>query len=248
MADEQLVFVYGTLKEGGPLHPVLQRHGGQFIGEGSILGDKFVMVTLGNFPGIIEVEEGTGTEIHGELWLVNTECVESMDSVEGCPTHFKRERQDIWLPLNDNYFPAWVYRYNAAYDDSWHDSIIDDGVWPVSYGIDGFDYFGEAEESEEDRQFDSWPACETQEENPCSLADAEFDVDQGIYLVSDYGEMTGPYVDIGEALRAFTHNHDKFTGDDCVTVGFRMVRKNLSELSKQDIARNTYPPLKPSSC
>lgn len=94
--ERQLVFVYGTLRQGQPNHPWLA--GANPEGEGELPGA--VLHDLGPFPMAVE---GPG-RIHGEVYAVSARCLADLDRLEGHPRLYERQL----LRLADGR-RAWVY-------------------------------------------------------------------------------------------------------------------------------------------
>ena len=96
------VFVYGSLKQGHGNNRFLSNS--NFIGKGITLDDDFKMISLGGFPGIID----GNNRIVGELYEIDDEVFQSIDSLEGNGHFYKRELVDIMLLDGKNY-KAWIY-------------------------------------------------------------------------------------------------------------------------------------------
>lgn len=77
--SHQLVFVYGTLKRGHQRSHALA--GQTFIGPASTAAD-YRMFDLGDYPGLIEVEPGTGDQVQGEIYRVDQGCLRQLDQIE----------------------------------------------------------------------------------------------------------------------------------------------------------------------
>src|SRR5688572_8924061 len=88
-ADPALLFAYGTLMRGYPLHRVLAR-GAAFVGEGHVRG---TLLDLGRYPGLVA---GSG-RVAGELYrLERPELLPVLDREEGY--NFERRRGAVTLP------------------------------------------------------------------------------------------------------------------------------------------------------
>lgn len=74
-----LVFVYGTLKQGGSNHRHLA--GQQFLGEARTI-PGYQLYALGDYPGMVLTPKGT-REIKGEVWKVDATCLAQLDLLEG---------------------------------------------------------------------------------------------------------------------------------------------------------------------
>ena len=69
------LFVYGTLRRGGPAEAMLANC--RFLGEAQISGSLY---HLGRYPAL--VLDGRGV-VHGELWMCSTETLSRLDTYEG---------------------------------------------------------------------------------------------------------------------------------------------------------------------
>ena len=87
-----ILFVYGTLKRGCCRHRVLA--GQQFLREAETV-PHYRMVNVGTYPGLL-VAQGEGRSIRGELWSVDSQCLASLDIVEGVDEGLY-ERREIQL-------------------------------------------------------------------------------------------------------------------------------------------------------
>ena len=83
--EETLVFVYGSLKFGYGNDHILDDS--KFVGE-FVTDDDYTMYDLGAFPAILKDGD---TAIHGELYNVNSDVLNSLDALEGVPTFYHRE-------------------------------------------------------------------------------------------------------------------------------------------------------------
>ena len=99
MAD--LLFVYGTLMRGLPLHRLLQA-GARYVGAGKVRDQLF---DLGAYPAAIPDPSGT---VHGELYRVEAPALwAALDSVEGPQYH----RGEATVAIRDETVTACVYWY-----------------------------------------------------------------------------------------------------------------------------------------
>src|SRR5262249_30668809 len=95
-----LLFAYGTLMRGYPLHRAL-RSGATFLGEATARGD---LLDLGRYPGMID---GAG-RVRGEIYqLDDPELLPVLDREEGY--NFERRRAIVTL-ANGRRARVWVYR------------------------------------------------------------------------------------------------------------------------------------------
>ena len=102
---KEYLFVYGTLRG---------RALGKFIGKGKTL-DKFEMYDCG-FPYIIPSEKGS--QIVGEVYLVDQETLKELDYYEGVETGlYKRAKFKIILNEGKT-ITAWLYFRNSPLEKS----------------------------------------------------------------------------------------------------------------------------------
>jgi gamma-glutamylaminecyclotransferase len=82
------LFVYGTLKRGGPANRWLA--GQRFLGE-AVTEPKYRLYDLGSYPGLVR-DEANGLAVKGELWEVDDACLAGLDDFEDAPKLYARER------------------------------------------------------------------------------------------------------------------------------------------------------------
>lgn len=75
---KQRIFVYGTLKRGGPYSRYMA--GQDFIAEAKT-GPGFYLADCGGYPGMFPVGS-EGRSILGEVWDVNEKCLAALDVLE----------------------------------------------------------------------------------------------------------------------------------------------------------------------
>ena len=93
------VFVYGTLKRGQQFNHALADQ--TFIGEATTTSD-YRMYNLGDYPGLKEVDPGSGVQVHGEIYRVNQTCLGQLDEIEAVDQGLY-ERHEVRLnPLNEH--------------------------------------------------------------------------------------------------------------------------------------------------
>lgn len=111
------VFVYGTLmKKGSASHYMRDA---DFLGEASLPG--YAMYDLGWYPGILPAKDST---VHGEVYLVSGEMLQSMDHYEG--EGFLYIRQSVPVVGADGYEEAQAYVYLRPVDEA---QRIHSGRW-----------------------------------------------------------------------------------------------------------------------
>jgi gamma-glutamylcyclotransferase (GGCT)/AIG2-like uncharacterized protein YtfP len=81
-----LFFFYGTLKKGQCRNGVLSEQ--EYIGPAKTK-PNYLMYNCGSFPALVEVAEGEGKEIEGELWRVKDSLIPVLDRIEGAPWLYK---------------------------------------------------------------------------------------------------------------------------------------------------------------
>ena len=113
---KNLVFVYGTLMTGNPLHGALGDS--EFVGEASVYGTLF---DTGHYPALTPPVRA-GDRVRGEVYDVDDATLAVLDRCEGVNARhperglYKRvERMAVvwlgWCPL------VWVYEYARPVDD-----------------------------------------------------------------------------------------------------------------------------------
>lgn len=105
--NNNLVFVYGTLKKGYGNHSVIKAAGGEFV-KTFTTKPIYTMISLGGFPGVIE--KGN-TAISGEIYRVNN--MKPLDNLEGYPKFYNRIRIEAegspWMYVLDNSYSEQGY-------------------------------------------------------------------------------------------------------------------------------------------
>lgn len=94
-----LVFVYGTLKRGHQRSHVLD--GQTFIGEAATTAD-YRMYNLGDYPGLKEVDPGSGVQVQGEIYQVDQACLRQLDQIEAVDQGLYERREVRLSPLKDS--------------------------------------------------------------------------------------------------------------------------------------------------
>jgi len=221
--DKQIpIFVYGTLKRGYPLNGHMTNIGATFCSRAKILDKSYVMRNLGSYPALQSVAEGSGHTIKGELWLTDVEGIQHLDKVESCPNLYQRRTVTVWD--GEHSIDAVVYYIPGEGNYDWLNrcSVIESGLW-----------------EEQQAEYDCSDYEITEEEE----VSTDFEVEQGIYIINDWGEHYGPFDSITEAcqeLKAIVRQMGVAT--NTLTVGFRMTRTNLTADELADIDNMTFPP------
>ena len=101
-----LVFVYGSLKKGFGNHRLLENS--KYIAKGGTVSEGFDMGSCGGFPG---VTSGGEYRIYGELYEVDDDTFERLDTLEGNGHFYEREEIDIMSISQPaaRVYKAWIY-------------------------------------------------------------------------------------------------------------------------------------------
>ena len=99
----QLVAVYGTLKQGFGNHRLLTD--ATFIGEGHTK-EKYRLCVNG-LPYMLKGEHSDGNNVIVELYDCNPLEMYNLDILEGHPRFYKRKKVDI--SVGENTYSAWAY-------------------------------------------------------------------------------------------------------------------------------------------
>ncbi len=121
------VFVYGTLMRGFRNHCLLE--GATFVGK-AITAPNYLLYDSGPYPCLIEVGEGKGRRIQGEIYTINKAILSKLDHLEGVPHLYKRKKAKARMADKKGEFSLepFVYVYNRSVE-----SFLDCGTsWPRS--------------------------------------------------------------------------------------------------------------------
>ena len=114
------IFVYGTLKRGGRLHPAI-KDSIFSVTEGTTSGQ---LLNVGSFPGMITGDR----KIKGELFEVDPEVLPTLDYIEGYQgpgKHNLYEREVVSVETENGNVEAYCYKwggghgYPTVYEDEW---------------------------------------------------------------------------------------------------------------------------------
>lgn len=123
-SNAELVFVYGTLRRGGSNH--FRMANAQFVSTGTIRGR---MYRIDWYPGLILDE--AGDEIHGEVYTVDTEELQTLDIFEGVSageyegSEYRRVQTTV-VQQDSMILTAWVWEWLGRVDES---QKVSDGDW-----------------------------------------------------------------------------------------------------------------------
>jgi gamma-glutamylaminecyclotransferase len=101
MQDNELFFVYGTLMSPYNNNRLLVNE--ELLGT-AITKNKYTMMA-GGIPYVFKTPETC--QIHGELWSVKESAIPNLDSLEGHPRWYKREKIEVLF--NNKIVLAWLY-------------------------------------------------------------------------------------------------------------------------------------------
>ena len=98
---QQLIFVYGTLKQGEPNHYLLA--------ESELLGvyetpPIYALYDFGTHPGLVEGSDA----IVGEVYRISDEVLAKLDIFEDVPIEYRRET------IETSFGEAWIYHYQGT--------------------------------------------------------------------------------------------------------------------------------------
>lgn len=103
-----LFFTYGTLKDGGKYHHILQQS--EKIGRATMLVPYPLVVA--DYPCLLDQPE-EGYHVRGEVYRVmDPSCWEQLDELEDHPVEYKRRLELI--DLNGSSVQAWTYFYQLT--------------------------------------------------------------------------------------------------------------------------------------
>ncbi len=243
------VFLYDNLRVGGDSHYKIKGRA-TLLSMGKMLSKQHVMI-VGNgadrfkWPAVVECP-GRGTYIDGEIYEVDDVVFEELKHFYGVPHYYNYDPVTVWtantssqavifhlpvatLPKATDYEVVIEGLWNRfeskplhgskrmTYDELWGDKEDDEKKWP-----DNFCNAGADDEDEEE------PVCNN------------FTVEKGIYITNDMGDMWGPYDGIADAVAALPDLTEELRDSDVLTIGFRMIRQELSAEACDSIDNSTY--------
>lgn len=117
-SGDQLVMVYGSLRKGLHNHYLLE--GSESVGT-EVITSGYRMVSLGGFPALLRATADRETPIVTEVYKVTPQTLLILDSLEGHPDWYKREK------IVTEHGSAWVYVMPpGGYDDN---RLVPNGDW-----------------------------------------------------------------------------------------------------------------------
>lgn len=124
--SSNLVFVYGSLKEGFHNHHLLSdRNSSLYLFDGETQ-DKFTLLDLGTYPGVTLKPT---SKIQGEIYNVSPECFSQLDNLEGYPDYYSRKKVKVISSKDSSIaFEAWMY-YLDGQQEEYFQTPITSGNW-----------------------------------------------------------------------------------------------------------------------
>ncbi|MFW6179638.1 MAG: gamma-glutamylcyclotransferase family protein [Desulfohalobiaceae bacterium] len=106
-SPKNLLFVYGTLRQGCSNHKLLQN--ARYIGKGQ--SRRRFSLYVDDYPYVLKT--GETSSIKGEVYEVDQQTWQEVDILEGHPNWYCRERQEILLDSGGTVL-AWMYFFPEA--------------------------------------------------------------------------------------------------------------------------------------
>ena len=114
LKDIQVVAVYGSLKRGFGNFGCMERANGIFIGKATSVDSNLIMEGCG-YPFLIKDDSDLAGKVAVELFVVGTSgLIGALDSLEGHPKFYKREKQQFIREIDGESVEAWVYIYQGS--------------------------------------------------------------------------------------------------------------------------------------
>ena len=99
--NKHLVFVYGTLRQGGVRAMPGIFPAAKFIGQASVSGSLY---DLGAYPGLL-LDESSSLVI-GEVYEIDDEILQKLDEIEAASDYWRKE---VEASLGNHRMRCWVY-------------------------------------------------------------------------------------------------------------------------------------------
>jgi gamma-glutamylcyclotransferase (GGCT)/AIG2-like uncharacterized protein YtfP len=99
--SKHLVFVYGTLRQGGIRAMPGLFPAAKFVGMAKITGSLY---DLGAYPGLVLDE--SSTPVTGEVYEIDDEILRELDEIEASSNY---RREQIEVSSDNQKLPCWVY-------------------------------------------------------------------------------------------------------------------------------------------
>lgn len=106
----ELVFVYGSLKNGFGNNCVLQRTNSILVGPAVTEERIYSMISFGSFPGVYRANDQCESpyRIQGEVYAVNNNGMKNLDMLESNGSFYQREVTKVRLD-DKTTVDAWMY-------------------------------------------------------------------------------------------------------------------------------------------
>jgi len=105
--DKHLVFVYGTLRQGGFRAMPSIFPAAKLIGQANVRGSLY---DLGAYPGLLLDE--SNSSVTGEVYEVDDEILRKLDEIEAV-SYYLRKRVEV--SIGEHRMLSWVYVYDAQF-------------------------------------------------------------------------------------------------------------------------------------
>ena len=121
---KSLVFVYGSLKKG--------LHNNVVLGDSNLIhhghtADKYLLRSLGSFPGVDITAENATSYIYGEVYSCDPDTLRRLDNLEGYPTFYDKIEVDVVVGNGATTITATMY--HLANPKEHKGTTISSGIW-----------------------------------------------------------------------------------------------------------------------
>ena len=117
--NKQLVFVYGTLRQGGLRAMPELFPGSKLIGQATLSGSLY---DLGPYPGLL-IDESSSSVI-GEVYEIDDEILNKLDDIEAASSYWRKRAE---VSLGNQRMICWVYSPDSKF--YLHCKLITSGDW-----------------------------------------------------------------------------------------------------------------------
>jgi gamma-glutamylcyclotransferase (GGCT)/AIG2-like uncharacterized protein YtfP len=135
--SKHLVFVYGTLRRGGPGAMSIRFPNSKFIADAEVSGSLY---DLGSYPGLL-LNESNSLAI-GEVYEVDDDTLSRMDEFEAS-SHYLRKQVEI--SIGNDSETCWIYEPNPEFYSL--RTLITSGDW-IEYARPKADWLGDTSANE----------------------------------------------------------------------------------------------------
>ena len=135
VGQQVYVMVYGSLLSSLHNHHLLASHKSDFIGNVKTVQVYYMCSTNGgNFPYLTKIpviQDQLPSCIVGELYMVTSDCLTSLDRLEGHPNWYRREEINVTVTDTDEQRVAWIYflQNESSIHDIRASACAVDGNW-----------------------------------------------------------------------------------------------------------------------